>query len=173
MPSLLHALTAASGLSRRKAFAAIREGHVTVDRELRTEPSSEYEGGLIAIDGRLLDTAARAHVYLMLNKPPDYITTVSDEMGRRTVLDLIPARLKAPGIHPVGRLDRDTSGLLLLTTDGDLTHALTHPQVRDREGVLAAVGYAPDGPAGGAATQRCRDRRRAAAAVAPAQAHRC
>lgn len=128
MPSLLHALTAASGLSRRKAFAAIREGHVTVDGEVRTEPSSEYAAGLIALDGRLLDTAARAHVYLMLNKPPDYITTVSDEMGRRTVLDLIPARLKAPGIHPIGRLDRDTSGLLLLTTDGDLTHALTHPR---------------------------------------------
>ena len=128
MSSLLHAVTAASGLSRRKAFAAIREGHVTVDGNVRTDPSGEYETGLIAIDGKLLDTAARAHVYLMLNKPPDYITTVSDERGRRTVLDLVPARLKTPGLHPVGRLDRDTSGLLLLTTDGDLTHALTHPR---------------------------------------------
>jgi 23S rRNA pseudouridine2605 synthase len=128
MPSLLHTVTAASGLSRRKAFAAIREGHVTVDGNVRTDPSGEYERGLIAIDGKLLDTAARAHVYLILNKPPDYITTVSDERGRRTVLDLVPARLKAPGLHPVGRLDRDTSGLLLLTTDGDLTHALTHPR---------------------------------------------
>jgi len=128
MPSLLHAVTAATGLSRRKAFAAIREGHVSVDGVPCTDPSSPYEQGIIAVDGRLLDTAARAHVYLLLNKPPGYITTVNDEHGRRTVLDLIPARLKAPGLHPVGRLDRDTSGLLLLTTDGDLTHALTHPR---------------------------------------------
>jgi 23S rRNA pseudouridine2605 synthase len=128
MPSLLHAVTAATGLSRRKAFAAIREGHVSVDGEPRTDPSSPYERGLIAVDGKLVDTGAKPHVYLLLNKPPDYITTVSDEHGRRTVLDLIPARLKAPGLHPVGRLDRDTSGLLLLTTDGDLTHAMTHPR---------------------------------------------
>jgi pseudouridine synthase len=64
----------------------------------------------------------------MLNKPPGFITTVSDERGRRTVFDLIPEALRAPGLHPVGRLDRDTSGLLLLTTDGDLTYALTHPK---------------------------------------------
>ena len=128
MPSLLHAVTAATGLSRRKAFAAIREGRVTVDGEARTDPSADYVQGVMAVDGRLVDTAARAHVYLMLNKPPDYITTVTDERGRRTVFDLVPARLKVPGLHPVGRLDRDTSGLLLLTTDGDLTHALTHPR---------------------------------------------
>jgi 23S rRNA pseudouridine2605 synthase len=128
MPSLLHAVTAATGLSRRKAFAAIREGRVTVDGDPRSDPSADYEHGVIAVDGKLVDTAVRAHVYLLLNKPPDYITTVSDERGRRTVFDLVPARLKAPGLHPVGRLDRDTSGLLLLTTDGDLTHALTHPR---------------------------------------------
>ncbi len=64
----------------------------------------------------------------MLNKPPGFISTVSDDQGRRTVLDLVPEELWAPGLHPVGRLDRDTSGLLLLTTDGDLTYALTHPK---------------------------------------------
>jgi 23S rRNA pseudouridine2605 synthase len=121
-------VTVATGLSRRKAFAAIREAHVTVDGEVRTDPSGDYQRGVIALDGKLVDTTARAHVYVVLNKPPDYITTVSDERGRRTVLDLIPARFRAPGLHPVGRLDRDTSGLLLLTTDGDLTHALTHPR---------------------------------------------
>jgi 23S rRNA pseudouridine2605 synthase len=128
MTSLLHAVIDASGLSRRKAFAAIREGRVTVDGEPHTDPSAPYESGLIAFDGALLDTRARRHVYLLLNKPPDYITTVSDDRGRRTVLDLVPPHLRVPGLHPVGRLDRDTSGLLLLTNDGDLTHAITHPR---------------------------------------------
>jgi 23S rRNA pseudouridine2605 synthase len=64
----------------------------------------------------------------MLNKPPGILTTASDELGRRTVLDLVPTELRAHGLHSVGRLDRDTSGLLLLTNDGDLTFRLTHPR---------------------------------------------
>src|SRR5690606_24771379 len=68
------------------------------------------------------------HAYLLLNKPPGYVTTARDELGRATVFDLVPLELRVPGLHSVGRLDRDTSGLLLLTTDGDLTHALTHPK---------------------------------------------
>jgi 23S rRNA pseudouridine2605 synthase len=128
MTTLLRAVTSASGLSRRKAFAAIREGFVAVDGVTRTDPSEPYESGTIALDGLPLTRNEAAHTYLMLNKPPGYITTVSDELGRRTVLDLVPAALRPAGLHPVGRLDRETSGLLLLTTDGDLTYALTHPK---------------------------------------------
>lgn len=128
MPTLLRRLTDATGLSRRKAFAAIREGRVTLDGVARTEPSQEFEAGTLALDGESLEEAAPAHVYLVLNKPPGFITTVSDEMGRRTVLDLVPPALRMSGLHPVGRLDRDTSGLLLLTTDGALTYILTHPK---------------------------------------------
>jgi 23S rRNA pseudouridine2605 synthase len=128
MTTLLKAVTAATGLSRRKAFAAIREGLVTVDGTARTDPSEAFEAGELALEGLPVTPASRAHTYLMLNKPPGFITTVSDEQGRRTVLDLVPSSLRAPGMHPVGRLDRDTSGLLLLTTDGDLTYALTHPR---------------------------------------------
>jgi 23S rRNA pseudouridine2605 synthase len=128
MSTLLRALTSATGLSRRKAFAAIREGRVTVGGETRTDPSESFEAGVLALDGQRLDLEAAPHVYLMLNKPPGYITTVSDEQGRKTVLDLVPPAMRASGLHPVGRLDRDTSGLLVLTTDGDLTFSLTHPR---------------------------------------------
>ena len=128
MSTLLRALTTASGLSRRKAFAAIREGRVTVDGATCREPSQAFETGVVALDGVPVRTAPTGHTYLVLNKPPGFITTMSDELGRRTVFDLIPENLRAPGLHPVGRLDRDTSGLLLLTTDGDLTYALTHPK---------------------------------------------
>ncbi len=128
MTTLLKAVTAATGLSRRKAFAAIREGRVTVDGVSRTEPSEDVNSGALALDGQPLDRGEIIHTYLILNKPPGYITTVSDDLGRRTVFDLIPPELHVSGLHPIGRLDRDTSGLLLLTTDGDLTFALTHPR---------------------------------------------
>lgn len=128
MSTLLRAVISASGLSRRKAFAAIRGGRVTINGETCTEPSQDYMEGVLALDGRPLDRPPTVHTYLLLNKPPGFITTASDERGRRTVLDLVPEGLRAPGLHPVGRLDRDTSGLLLLTNDGDLTYALTHPK---------------------------------------------
>lgn len=128
MSTLLRAVIDASGLSRRKAFAAIREGRVTVDAVSHTDPSQPYETGALALDGETLVQTETEHTYLLLNKPPGFITTVSDEQGRQTVIDLVPPELRALGLHPVGRLDRDTSGLLLLTTDGDLTYALTHPR---------------------------------------------
>jgi 23S rRNA pseudouridine2605 synthase len=127
MATLLHALTEASGLSRRKAFAAIREGRVSVAGEVRLEPSSEFGGGELRLDGVPLRGGGRSDVYLLLNKPPGFISTASDELGRTTVLDLVPPALRASGLHAVGRLDRDTSGLLLLTNDGDLTFGVTHP----------------------------------------------
>jgi len=128
MTTLLRAVQDATGLSRRKAFAAIREGHVMLDGTVTTEPSSEYETGELWLDGTPLQVEGPpARAYLMLNKPVGYITTASDEHGRRTVLDLIPGAMRASGLHAVGRLDLDTSGLLLLTNDGDLTYKLTHP----------------------------------------------
>ena len=127
MLTILRAVIDATGLSRRKAFTAIREGRVAVAGEVRTDPSEPYAGGPLALDGTPLSAPTAAKSYLLLNKPPGFITTKSDELGRRTVLDLVPQALRTPGLHPVGRLDRDTSGLLLLTNDGDFTFALTHP----------------------------------------------
>jgi len=128
MTTLLRALVRASGLSRRKAFAAIRAGRVGLEGKTIFDPSSDYTGGALTLDGALLAEPAAAKAYLLLNKPPGYLTTTLDERGRPTVIDLLPAALRAPGLHPVGRLDRDTSGLLILTNDGDLTYRLTHPK---------------------------------------------
>src|SRR5688572_11612052 len=112
---LLRTLIDATGLSRRKAFTAIREGRLAVAGQTVLDPSSEYAGGELRLDGKPLVVKTPAKVYLMLNKPPDYVTTRSDELRRATVFDLVPPELRSAGLHPVGRLDRDTSGLLLLT----------------------------------------------------------
>src|SRR5690242_20509212 len=127
MPTVLQTLRDATGLSRRKAFDTIRAGRVTVAGRTVVDPSSEYEGGKLAIDELPLQTTAIEPVYLLLHKPAGYVSTRSDELGRETVYELVPEELYASGLHTVGRLDRDTSGLLLLTNDGDLTYHLTHP----------------------------------------------
>ncbi len=127
MTTLLRAVIDATGLSRRKAFAAIRAGRVAVDEAVRTDPSQPYSDGDLSLDGAPIAAHQSERTYLLLNKPPGFITTRFDELGRRTVLDLVPLDLRASDLHPVGRLDRDTSGLLLITNDGDLTFGLTHP----------------------------------------------
>ncbi len=127
MTTLLRAVIDATGLSRRKAFAAIRAGSLTVNSVVRTDPSEPYTDGDLSLEGVAIAATRAEKTYLLLNKPPGFITTKSDDLGRRTVFDLVPADLRVPGLHPIGRLDRDTSGLLLLTNDGDLTFVLTHP----------------------------------------------
>jgi pseudouridine synthase len=117
----------ATGLSRRKAFAAIREGRLTVDGSVVREPSLTYSAGRLALDGRKLDFETGERLYLLMNKPAGTISATSDSRGRPTVLDVVPVELRLPGLHPVGRLDLDTTGLLLLTNDGSLTYRLTHP----------------------------------------------
>lgn len=89
--TLLRAVVRASGLSRRKAFAAIRDGRVSEAGATRLDPSSAYGGGALALDGQPLKEAARKKTYILLNKPPGYLSTTFDERGRPTVLDLVPA----------------------------------------------------------------------------------
>ena len=127
MTTLLRALIDATGLARRRAFAAIRAGEVAVDGGVVLDPSSEYSGGRLALEGIELARPRQRKVYLLLNKPPGYVTTRSDELGRPIVYDLLPSHLRAPGLHSVGRLDKETAGLLILTNDGGLTQHLTHP----------------------------------------------
>ena len=108
---------AQSGLcSRRAAEAMIEAGRVTINGETAVlGASADPETDEIRVDGTPLPRA-EAHVYLMLHKPRGYVTTLSDEQGRRTVAELVsdaPAR-----VYPVGRLDLDSEGLLLLTNDG-------------------------------------------------------
>ena len=113
--------------SRRKAEEMIAAGRVTVDGTVVREPGTKADAASvrIAVDGKLLPREEQ-RVYFLLNKPKGYVSTAADERGRRTVLDLIP--VKKTRIYPIGRLDQNTEGLLLLTNDGTLTQALLHPR---------------------------------------------
>lgn len=118
-------LSAAGVCSRRAAESYITAGRVTVNGETavlgrRADPERDE----ILVDGAPLGGAARK-VYLMLNKPRGYVTTLSDEKGRRTAAELVSDC--GVRVWPVGRLDLDSEGLLLLTNDGELTHRLLHP----------------------------------------------
>lgn len=126
MEERLQKLLSAAGLcSRRKAEEWLAAGRVTVNGAVAAVgDKADPERDRVAVDGVPLPRSA-AHTYIMLHKPRGYVTTLSDERGRRTVAQLVedcPAR-----VWPVGRLDMDSEGLLILTDDGELTHRLTHP----------------------------------------------
>jgi 23S rRNA pseudouridine2605 synthase len=109
--------------SRRKAEAPILAGRVRVNGETATLGATVTPEDEIELDGhpvRLLE----ANIYLALNKPAGYLTTMNDDRGRRTVAHLMP---EVPGLIPAGRLDAATTGLLILTNDGGLAHRITHP----------------------------------------------
>lgn len=112
--------------SRRDAVDVIKSGKVKVNNEVITEPGYKIStGDMVVVNGKKI-TPVKNLVYILMNKPKDYITTTEDERGRKTVLDLIKKATQEK-VYPVGRLDRNTSGVLLLTNDGDLTQKLTHP----------------------------------------------
>lgn len=117
-------LARAGVASRRGAEDLISSGRVRVNGRPAKLGDRAAGSDEVTLDGRPLAAAGRLVTYL-LNKPSGYVSTANDEFGRPTVLDLVPT---APGLHPVGRLDRDSEGLLLLTTDGELTLRLTHPR---------------------------------------------
>lgn len=120
-------LSSAGVTSRRAAEALMREGRVSVNgevvRELGTKADPETDD--IRVDGRRVAARERLR-YLLLNKPRGYVTTMHDPQRRPTVLDLLPGIRER--VYPVGRLDYDSEGLLLLTNDGELTAHLTHPR---------------------------------------------
>ena len=110
--------------SRRAAEQLVFAGRVTVGGEVVRDPARDVgEADAIAVDGRGV-ALERRHVVFALNKPAGYVSTAKDPQGRPTVVSLIESRER---LYPVGRLDADTTGLLLLTNDGELAHRLTHP----------------------------------------------
>jgi 23S rRNA pseudouridine2605 synthase len=112
--------------SRRTAEKLIAEGRVTVDGAVATDPARDVDGSeAIALDGAPIGAHAETRVVYAVNKPPGVVSTAKDPQGRPTVISLVKAGGRR--LYPVGRLDADTTGLILLTDDGDLAHRLTHP----------------------------------------------
>lgn len=130
MERLQNILARAGVASRRSAAEIIAAGRVTVDGIVVLEPGARFgEGADVRVDGRPVAAAERKRT-VVLNKPEGVLSTMSDPFGGRTVADLVktPERLV-----PVGRLDRDSSGLLLMSNDGDLVNRLTHPRFEHRK----------------------------------------
>lgn len=122
----LQRVLAARGVaSRRKAEELIRSGRVSVDGTVVTELGTRVDPAksIIRLDGKVV--RRKPLRYVILNKPSGFITTTSDERNRRTVMELVPTE---PPMVPVGRLDRDTEGLLLFTNDGELANRVMHPR---------------------------------------------
>lgn len=111
--------------SRRKAEELIRMNKVTLNGEIANIGMQVKSDDVIQIEGNVIKKDSTNKVYYLLNKPRGVVTTSCDELGRKTVLDLIETDKR---IYPVGRLDYDTTGVLLLTNDGELTNKLTHPR---------------------------------------------
>ncbi|MBN2604195.1 MAG: rRNA pseudouridine synthase [Bacilli bacterium] len=109
--------------SRRKAEDLITQGKVSVNGEIITELGAKVNRrDIIIVDGVAIDSVEK--VYYVLYKPEGYVSTTDDEKGRRTVMDLVPSDKR---VYPVGRLDYDTSGVLLLSNDGDFTNLMISP----------------------------------------------
>lgn len=112
--------------SRRTADELIEQGRVEINGRVVTELGTRIdpEKDTVAVDGEKIRLPEK-YTYVVLNKPKDTITTVKDERGRQTVIDLVPVRGR---FYPVGRLDRNSTGVLILTNDGELAHRLMHPR---------------------------------------------
>ena len=123
----LNKFIANSGIcSRREADVFIKSGNVMVNGEVVTEMGYQVmPGDEVRFDNEVINPEVKR--YVLLNKPKDYITTMDDERGRKTVMDLV-SKASKERIYPVGRLDRKTTGLLLFTNDGELAKKLTHPK---------------------------------------------
>jgi len=134
-------LAHAGAASRRAAEDLVRAGRVTVDGEVVRDPARDVdEGSGVALDGVAL-AGPEARVVYAVNKPEGVVSTASDPGGRPTVLGLVAGESRR--LYPVGRLDADTTGLLLLTNDGELAHRLTHPSFEVPKTYRALVAHPP------------------------------
>tara|TARA_Y100001968_G_scaffold107295_1_gene97048 strand:+ start:1004 stop:1717 length:714 start_codon:yes stop_codon:yes gene_type:complete len=132
-----------SGLSsRRKADLLIKQGRVTLNgRQANIGEKADPLSDQILVDGKYLPKKL-SHKVFLLNKPFGVISSCQDNHGRKTILNLIPSHLR-PGMHPVGRLDFDSRGAILLTNNGDLTLRLTHPKYSHKKTYLVWVSGRP------------------------------
>ena len=140
--TLLKALVEAGAGSRRRVADAIMHGLVRVNGVVVSGLRYAVDAAKdrVEVDGRVVGIKPQKHVYLMLNKPAGVLSTVRDERGRRTVIDILPEKYRNIGLHPVGRLDKDSTGLLLMTNDGEFTYRLTHPKFEKEKEYLLQIG---------------------------------
>ncbi len=126
-PMRLNKYIAHSGIcSRRKAAELVKSGQIKVNGQIEKNPAYEVaDTDTIVYKGRKLKVEKKK-VYILMNKPKNVLTTTSDEKARKTVMDILENKV-SERIYPVGRLDRNTTGLLLMTNDGDLAKKLSHP----------------------------------------------
>lgn len=128
--------------SRRKSEELIRDGRVKINDKVVTKMGIKVdpETDSVSVDGK--DIVLEGHkIYILLNKPEGYVTTVREQFNRKKVTDLVDVPYR---IFPVGRLDYNTSGLLILTNDGELTYRLTHPKFEVPKTYIAKIRGTPD-----------------------------
>jgi 23S rRNA pseudouridine2605 synthase len=131
-------LATAGVASRRASEELVRAGRVRVDGDVVRDPARDVSAGdEVAVDGQPVSTADPARVVYALNKPAGVVSTARDPQGRPTVVTMVP---QVERLYPVGRLDIDTTGLILLTNQGELAHRLTHPSFEVEKTYRAVVG---------------------------------
>ena len=123
--------------SRRHADDMISAGRVTINGVLATLGANVEEGDEVCLDEQIISTTEKKEEYYIINKPKGVVCTVSDDRGRKTVMDLLPEGVGR--VFPVGRLDYATEGLLILTNDGDLMFRLTHPATEIPKTYMAKI----------------------------------
>ena len=136
-------LLTSSGIgSRRYIASTIKRGGIAANGAIVqsfNEPVDPLKD-VITIDGKHISVTAEPIVYLILNKPKGVISSTSDKRGAKTVIDILPEKYRQIRLYPVGRLDKDSTGLIILTNDGDLTLWLTHPRFEQEKEYLVRIG---------------------------------
>lgn len=143
-PVRVHVALAHAGIaSRRKIEEWVKEGRVSINGRPATLGQKITASDLIKIDGKVVAWSVQEQelVYYLINKPAGHVSTTSDELGRPTVLKLVPKTKQR--LYPVGRLDMDSEGLMLLTNDGELAYQFTHPKFEIKKTYQALVAGTP------------------------------
>jgi 23S rRNA pseudouridine2605 synthase len=138
--NLLSVLIEAGIASRRKLAAAIMVGHVTVNGEVVTNLRQPVgNDDKIIVNGKPVILKPTHYIYIIMNKPYGVLSTASDEKGRKTVIDLLPEKYRNMRVYPAGRLDIDSTGLMILTNDGELTYRITHPSFEHEKEYMVQI----------------------------------
>ncbi len=139
--ALIKFLTASGAGSRRKMTEAIKSGRVAVNGVVADSFVLPVVVGTdtVTLDGKDIAHQTEEKVYLILNKPKGIVSTTKGERGEKTVMDILPRKYQQTRVYPVGRLDKESTGLMLLSNDGDFTYQLTHPKFERQKEYLVQV----------------------------------